>query len=311
MKKTKQDGHHVVTGAFGYSGAAIARELLARGERVITLTDHPRPDHPLAGQVEVFPFSFDDPSRLVQVLRGAAVVYNTYWVRFDHGRRTHGGAVHNSKVLFDAAAQAKVGRFVHVSITSPQAGADADLPYFRGKLELERALRRSGLSHAIIRPTVLFGGPDVLINNIAWLLRRLPLFGVAGRGDYRLQPVHVDDLCRLCLEAGASSDDCTVDAVGPETFTFLELVRMIRDAVGSRAGVIKVPPWLVLLASKILQPLVKDVLITRDEIEGLAAGLLVSEDPPTGEIRFGGWLEENADQLGRRYASELARHYAS
>ena len=300
-------GHHVVTGAFGYSGAVIARELLRRGEQVVTLTDHPRPGHALAGKVEAHPFCFEDPARLVRALRGAAAVYNTYWVRFDHGGQTHALAVENSKVLFRAAAEAGVGRVVHVSITSPDIASP--LPYFRGKAELEQALMDSGLSYAIIRPTVLFGGPDVLINNIAWLLRRLPLFGVAGRGDYRLQPVHVQDLCRLCLEMAASKEDRSIDAVGPETFTFLELVRLVRDAVGSRARIIRIPPWLVLLTARLLRPLLGDVLITRDELDGLAAGLLVSGDPPTGKIRFSSWLQENAGRLGRKYASELARHY--
>jgi len=165
------------------------------------------------------------------------------------------------------------------------------------------------MPYAIVRPTVLFGGPDVLINNIAWLLRRLPLFGVAGKGDYRLQPVHVEDLSRLCLDLAGGGEDRVIDAVGPETFTFLELVRKVRDAVGARARIMRVPPWMILLTSKLLQPLVKDVLITRDEIDGLSAGLLVSGDPPTGKIKFSHWLEQNAAELGKKYASELKRHY--
>jgi len=257
--------------------------------------------------VEVHPFCFDDPPRLVQCLRGAAAVYNTYWVRFDHGQRTHARAVENSKVLFRAAAEAGVQRFVHVSITSPDI--NSPLPYFRGKAELEQTLMASGMPYAIVRPTVLFGGPDVLINNIAWLLRRLPLFGVAGKGDYRLQPVHVEDLSRLCLDLAGGGEDRVIDAVGPETFTFLELVRKVRDAVGARARIMRVPPWMILLTSKLLQPLVKDVLITRDEIDGLSAGLLVSGDPPTGKIKFSHWLEQNAAELGKKYASELKRHY--
>ncbi len=302
------NGHHVVTGAFGYSGAAIAKLLLDAGEEVVTLTGHPRADHELSGCVGVRPFHFDRPERLQQVLEGAAAVYNTYWVRFDHGDATHARAVENSKTLIQAAAQAGVRRFVHVSISNPST--DSPLPYFSGKATLETALQDSGLSHAILRPTVLFGGQDVLVNNIAWLLRRLPLFGVAGSGEYPIQPIHVHDLARLALECRHEGPSLVVDAVGPETFTFVQLVRLVRSAVGSRTPIIKVPPWLVLAASSMLRPLVKDVLITADEIDGLMAGLLVSAKPPTGRIRFSDWLDSHGDQLGRRYASELARHYS-
>lgn len=302
------NGHHVITGAFSYSGAAIARRLLEAGERVVTLTNHPRPDHPLAQQVEAFPLDFKQPKQLQEALAGAAALYNTYWVRFDHGDRTHGGAVANTEALFRAAAEAEVERVVHISITNPSA--DSPLPYFAGKARLEESLRGSGLSHAIIRPTVLFGGGrDVLLNNIAWLLRRSPLFGVAGHGDYKLQPVHVEDLARLAVAAGRDGEDMTIDAVGPETFTFRELVRLIRDAVSSRAAILRMPRWLILLASRLLGPLLRDVLLTRDELDGLMAGLLVSGEPPTGKTSLTGWLQEKGPTLGSRYASELARHY--
>ncbi len=300
-------GHHVVTGAFGYSGAAIASRLLEAGHRVVTLTNHPRPSHPLWGKVEVQPLRFDAPDQLRAALGGAAAVYNTYWIRFDHGDRTHARAVENSEALFQAAAAAGVGRFVHISITNPDAASP--LPYFSGKARLEASLRRSGLSHAILRPTVLFGGPDVLINNIAWLLRRVPVFGIASDGAYPIQPVHVEDLARLAVQAGRETEDQVLDAVGPEVFTFRDLVLAVRAAVGSRAPVLRMPPWLVLLAARLLRPVVKDVLITADEIQGLMAGLLRSDAPATGELRFSRWLEDNGRTLGRRYASELARHY--
>ena len=200
-----------------------------------------------------------------------------------------------------------MGRFVHISITNPDAASP--LPYFSGKARLEASLRRSGLSHAILRPTVLFGGPDVLINNIAWLLRRVPVFGIASDGAYPIQPVHVEDLARLAVQAGRETEDQVLDAVGPEVFTFRDLVLAVRAAVGSRAPVLRMPPWLVLLAARLLRPVVKDVLITADEIQGLMAGLLRSDAPATGELRFSRWLEDNGRTLGRRYASELARHY--
>jgi NADH dehydrogenase len=297
---------HAVTGAFGYSGLHIAHLLLERGARVRSLTGHPdRPD-PFGGGVEVRPFHFDDPSAMRASLADVKVLYNTYWVRFSHGGTTHARAVENSRRLFQAAVEAGVERVVHVSITNPTL--DSPLPYFKGKAQVEQALAASGLSHAILRPAVFFGGRDVLINNIAWLLRRLPVFGLAP-GRYGLQPIHVDDLARLAVEQGAGRENVVLDAVGPEALGFDELVRLVRRAVGSRALVTPVPPWLLLLASRLLRPVVGDVVLTPDEVAGLTANLLVSRGPPTGRTRFTEWLGKHAGELGRTWANELTRHF--
>ncbi len=297
---------HAVTGAFGYSGLHLARLLLDRGEPVRNLTGHPdRPD-PFAGAVEVTPLDLDDPAALRDALRDVRVLYNTYWVRFDHGASTFARAVARSRALFRAAAGAGVERVVHVSITNPSP--DSPLPYFSGKAEVEAALRATGLSHAILRPAVFFGGRDVLVNNIAWLLRRLPLFGVA-RGSYGLQPIHVDDFARLAAEQGALRGDVVLDAVGPEALGFEELVRLVRRAVGSRAVVLPVPRVLLLGAARAVGALVHDVVLTPDEIGGLTANLLVSRGPPTAPTRFTEWLAGSADRLGLEWASELGRHY--
>ena len=303
---TKQE-MHIVTGAFGYSGRHITARLLDDGIAVRTITGHPDRPNPFNGAVEAVPFRFDDPAEMARSFSGAKVLYNTYWVRFDHGGATHAGAVENTLALFEAAASAGVERVVHVSITNPSL--DSNLPYFKGKAQLEEALRASGMSYAILRPTVLFGGRDVLLNNIAWLLRRFPIFGVPGKGDYGIQPIHVEDLARLALEQGRSRENVVLDAVGPETFSYLELVRLIASRVGSRAPVLAMPRWAILLASKVLSWWLRDVLLTPDEVDGLMANLLVSSDEPTGQIHLTDWLEEHADQLGRTYANELARHF--
>jgi uncharacterized protein YbjT (DUF2867 family) len=296
---------HVVTGAFGYSGKYIARRLLDEGRRVRTLTNSGDRVNPFAGQVEVRPYHFDDVPKLVDALRGAAVLYNTYWVRFNHADFKHSTAVENTLALFDAAKQAGVGRVVHVSITNPSEASP--LEYFRGKARLERALRESGLSYAILRPAVLFGREDILINNIAWALRRLPVFGVFGDGQYRLQPIYVDDLASLAVEHGRQAADTTIDAIGPETFTYRELVRQIGTIIGKPRPIVPVPPSVGYLAGWLLGRLMGDVLLTRAEIEGLMQGLLAAESPPAGRTKLTDWARERSDTLGRHYASELAR----
>lgn len=296
---------HVVTGAFGYSGRYITARLLAAGHRVRTLTNSPHRTNPFGDAVEARPLAFDQPDELANSLKGAAVLYNTYWVRFTHGDFSHAGAVENTLKLFAAAKAAGVGRIVHVSITNPSE--DSPLPYFAGKARLERALRESGIPHSILRPAVLFGKEDILINNIAWCLRRFPFFAVFGDGQYRLQPIFVDDLAELAVKQGHAQGNHLIDAIGPETFTYRELVHQLGALIGKRRFIISVPPALGLAAGWLLGRFTGDVVITREEIAGLTQGLLCTTSPPVGATRLTDWARENSATLGIRYASELAR----
>ena len=300
-------GTDVVTGAFSYSGAVIARHLLQAGRRVRTLTGHPE----RAGQqsdVEVRPLDFDDPAALATSLAGATTLYNTYWARFAWGNVDHSLAVENCRTLFQAARRAGVRKVVHVSILHPSSASP--YPYFRGKALVERALAESALPYAVLRPSVLFDERGVLINNIAWLLRRLPVFAVGGNGGYRVRPIHVDDLAALALESAEWPQDRTVDAVGPERPTFLELVELLRSAVGSRARIVRVPvPALAM--SKVLGTALHDVLLTPDEYRSMADGLADSEAPSTGVVRLSEWAKEHRGTLGRSYINELDLHFAS
>lgn len=300
-----QEPIHAVTGAFGYSGKYLAQRLLAEGRTVLTLTNSLHRANPFGDRVRAVPFHFDQPDKLTESLRGVSVLYNTYWVRFNHRTFTHADAVRNTQVLFSAARDAGVERVVHVSITNPSE--DSALEYFSGKARLERALVESGLSHAILRPTVLFGKEDILVNNIAWALRRLPVFGVFGDGRYKLQPIYVDDLARLAVEQGADRENRVVDATGPETFTYRELVQTVGAIIGKRRPIVSVPPWLGYAAGWLIGKLVGDVMITREEITGLMANLLFVDSPPAGTTKLTDWAKERADTLGRHYTSELAR----
>ena len=296
---------HAVTGAFGYSGKYIAQRLLAQGKQVVTLTNSTDRDNAFHGRVPARPFHFDNPDQLVASLQGVSVLYNTYWVRFNHKTFKHADAVQNSIILFQAAKAAGVQRIVHVSITNP--ALDSPLEYFRGKAVLEQALLETGLSYAILRPTVLFGKEDILINNIAWLLRKFPVFGLFGDGQYRLQPIYVDDLARLAVEQGATTQNVIINAIGPETFTYRELVQTLARIIGVQRPLLSIPPSLGFIAGQVVGRLVDDVLITREEIEGLMADLLHVDTPPTAATRLTDWARQQAATLGRQYTSELAR----
>jgi len=296
---------HVVTGAFGYSGRYIAERLLRAGHRVRTLTNSPDRPHAFGERVEVHPFNFDHPERLAGSLKGARVLYNTYWVRFNHAGVGYARAVENTRILFRAARHAGVARVVHVSITNPSE--QSPLEYFRGKAVLERDLRESGLSHAILRPAVFFGGEDILINNIAWVLRHLPVFGIFGAGDYRLQPIHVHDFADLAVAEGVDRADRIIDAIGPETLSYRELVEELASIIGVRRLILSVPPRVGYAAGWLLGRLLADVVITCDEVEGLMCGLLATKSEPVGRTSLSSWAREHAATLGRRYATELGR----
>jgi len=295
-----------VTGAFSYSGKYITKRLLARGEEVITLTGHPNHPDPFGGKVKVYPLDFDEAS-MTRSLQGVDVLVNTYWVRFDKGNNTQPRAVENTRKIVNAAKAAGVKRMVQISITNPSA--ESHLPYFWGKAANEKAVIESGMSYAILRPTVLVGDEDILINNIAYLLRRFPLFALPGDGSYKLQPVYVDDVAELAIEGVYRTDNYITDAVGPDIFTFKEMVELIGEKIGAKRPLISVPPRLALLAAQFLSLFVSDVILTPEEVDGLMAGLLVSKEPPQGKTHLEDWLEKNKNRVGAKYASEIKKHY--
>ncbi len=299
---------NAVTGAFGYTGKYITRKLLARGETVVTLTSKQDRSSEFGGLVKAFPYRFDRPELMAEAIAGARVLYNTYWVRFSRGANTHEQAVANTIALIKAARMARVERIVHISITNPDRSSA--LPYFRGKALLEEEIRKSGLAYSIVRPAVVFGPEDILINNVAFLLRKMPVFLIPGKGHYRLQPIFVEDLATIMVESAARSGDVTMDAVGPEQPSFDELVKAVARTVHSRAIVVHAPSSMAFLAARVLGKFSGDVVLTRDELTGLMANLLIVKSEPTGSTLLSRWLTANALTLGRTYASEVSRHYA-
>ena len=296
----------VVTGAFSYTGSFIARRLLAAGHQVRTLTNNPSPPPDLAGKVVAAPLDFDDADGLVRFMRGADTLYNTYWIHSNYGAGAFANAVLRSRGLFAAARQAGIRRLVHISIANSTASAH---PYYASKAELEEALRSAGMSYGIVRPTLVYGEGDVLINNIAWVLRHFPIFPIPGDGAYRLQPVHVDDVAAMAVTTGLADDNITVDAAGPDILRFDELVRLLRQAVGSRSVLVRTSSALALAGARVAGFIARDALLTREQLDDLRAELLISHEPPRGSIRFTEWLPRQQEFLGLRYASAQTRHH--
>jgi len=296
---------HAVTGAFGYSGKYIAHRLLDAGKQVITLTNSLHRANPFGDRIKAYALNFGSSAELARSLAGVSVLYNTYWVRFNYRTFTHSDAIANTLKLFAAAKEAGVGRIVHVSITNPDLTSPFE--YFRGKAQLEQALINSGMSYSILRPAVLFGKEDILINNIAWMLRKFPIFGVFGDGNYCLQPIYVDDLAQLAVEQGQSHENAIINAIGPEPFSYRQMVQTIGQIIDRPRTIVSIPPRLGYLIGSIIGPLMGDVTITWEEVQGLRANLLYVDAPPAGKTPLTTWAQANAATLGKHYASELAR----
>jgi NADH dehydrogenase len=295
-----------VTGAFSYSGQYIARAFLQRGWDVITLTRDPGRPHALLGKVKAFPLDFNNPVEIENNLRGVDTLVNTYWIRFEYPRSTFAGAVENSGRLIRAAEQAGVRRFVHLSVSKPEGATE---PYFRGKLQVEKLLAASKLSYAILRPTIIFGNEEVLLNNITWLLRHFPIFTIPGNGKYRVQPVAVTDLADLAVRAAEGRQNQMIDTVGPEIYTFNEMLGFLKQVSRSRAILLNLPAGLALLLSRIVSALLGDVTLTREEMTALMDERLVTDSPPNAPTLFSDWARANAHILGKRYVNELKRHH--
>lgn len=301
------DVQDVVTGAFGYIGRYIAAQLLEASRGVRTITTHVDKPNPFGLRVKAYPYNFDHPGRLTESLRDVDTLYNTYWIRFEYGGLTFDTAVENTKTLFTCAAEAGVRRIVHISVT--HASTDSALPYYAGKGQQEQVLKESGVPYSIVRPTLVFGREDILVNNIARLIRKFPVFPIMGDGQYKLQPVYVGDLAAIAINCAAGIGGETIDAIGSENMTFLELVESISAAVGKETRFLHVPPGIGIFLGNLIGIMVGDVILTRNELKALMNNYLISRQNPNGSTRFSEWLELNGQTIGSTYSSELNRHF--
>ena len=297
----------IVTGSFGYIGKYITRELLSRGRRVKTITTHPDKPNPFGSLVSAHPYNFENPDLLTQTLAGSEVLYNTYWVRFNYRNWSFDKALNNTRTLFSCAKKAGIKKIIHISVTNP---SETDhLPYYQGKALQEKALKGSGLSYTIIRPTLVFGIEDILVNNIAWTIRNFPFIPVFGSGEYQVQPVFVEDLATIAVDSSENDSSRVLDAIGPEIYTYKDFLKLLAKKLDRKISLIHVHPDLGILLGKLIGLFVKDVVLTKDELRGLMENKLTSKQIPNGSTLFSEWLSENINLVGSSYTSELNRHF--
>ncbi len=298
----------LITGASGYIGGAIAERMHVEAE-LRSLTSHPGKNR-FGDRVRLFPYAFDRPAQMADAFRGADVFVNTYYVRFNYGTVTFERAVDATRDLISLAHEAGVRKLVHVSVSNAREGSE--LPYYHNKGRIERLVRESGLDYTILQPAIVVGRGDILVNNIAYFLRRLPVFAMFGKGECRVQPMTLSAFADVAVEAiDGGHSNTTLPVAGPRDWTFIDMVQAIRTAVRSRALIVRAPSVVALVGLKAAGLLLGDVVLTNDEIKGLTREYLWAEQPLRRGEDFAQWLHQPAvaSDLGQHYASELARHF--
>lgn len=307
--------NNLITGAFSFSGRYIAEELLKLGEHVETLTGHPNPKNPHYDQIIVKPYNFDDFDALIESFRGIDTFYNSYWIRFPYKGMNWKKAIENCNKLFKACKIAGVKKIVHISVTN--CTVDSPYSYFRGKALVEELLKKCGVPYTILRVAWFYEDGDILVNDVAWLLRHLPVFGLFEYGTYKLQPISAKSLAKLAVESRYQGEKTInqnkiINAIGPETYTWKEFVLAINKTMGSKTLIVPFPGFtgiVPIIASTILGMALHDRLLTLEEIKSLEDNLCLTTDQPVGKRSFKKWLRRNSKLIGLEWHNEVKRHY--
>ncbi len=296
-----------LTGAFSYSGRYIAKKLLSKGIKIRALTNHPKPELFPQHSIPVFPLQFKEEGPLIDFLKGTEVFINTYWIRYPHKEQTHEKAATNIQFLTQCAKRAGIKKIIHLSVSNPSE--ESALSYYKGKAQAEKMIKESGLSYLILRPTLIFGLEDILINNIAWLLHAFPFFVLPSPVDYSVQPIYAGDVADIAYEHLLCKESKTIDAAGEEVYRMDELVRMISRSIGLPRPVLLWPKPIAQGCIKMLSLMLQDRVLTGEELCGLMGNLLISFEKPRGKTSFKKWLNQYGSRLGKTYTNDFKRYY--
>lgn len=301
---------YVVAGGTGFTGTYVVRNLLSNGENKISvLSSHPRRSHEFAQGIEVNPYNFGQYDEMVKNFRDADCFINTYWVRLNFRNSSFREAVRNSQKLVDACKESGVKRIVHISVANPSH--DYAYEYYRGKMEVEDYIRKSGISYAILRPTLLFGDEEILVNNITWLIRKYGFFFIFGDGKYKVTPVFVNDVAREVVRQSQLEENVTEDVVGPESYAFEEIVKLIARETGNKLRIYHLSTFFMSPVCGLLSLLRHDTVVTPEELRVVIDNKLYSGSEPLGMTKFSTWVKENSEKFGKEYHSEVERHFNS
>jgi NADH dehydrogenase len=240
-----------LAGATGYVGRHVVERLLRRDHELVVLARTPERAGWLTDRgVELVHGDLEDQTALRRLVEGAGAVINLVGIIVEMGRQTfervHAGG---TRALVAAAREAGVPRFVQMSALGARPDAAAT-GYHRTKAAGEEAVRTSGLSHAIMRPSLIAAPGNEVLKRLVGMLRFSPVMPVIGDGLYKLQPVWADDLAEAIALAVERSDlQGTFDLAGPDQLTYHQLLDQLETALGVKRTRVMAPVPVVRFAA--------------------------------------------------------------
>lgn len=270
----------LVTGASGFVGGHLCAALRAAGYTVRGLVRRPEAAARLARQgIDPWLGEITDEAALRAAMAGVSAVIHTVAIIRERGRETFTAINYQGTVrLLNAAEQAGVGRFVHLSALG--ASAASPYPYLRSKGLGEEAVIASALGWTVLRPSVIFGPGDEFFTTLATIARLSPVMPIVGDGRTRFQPIAVADLVACVL--AVLRDDAHIrqryDLAGPEVLTYEELVDVLLARLGARRLTVHVPVALMWPVAAVMERLLPRPPVTPDQLALLAVDNVTDEN---------------------------------
>ena len=261
----------LVTGAAGFVGRHVVRELTSRGHEVRALVRTQSRAALISGpSVEIATGDVLDPGSLTAAFEGVDAVIHLVAIIRERGSLTFSRVNHEgTRNVANAAASAQVKRFVHASTIG--ASADQTTSYLHSRWLAEQEISQAGFSSTIVRLSLGFGEGDEFTNVLAAQVKLAPVVPIIGDGATRLQPIVVQDIAR-CLVLSYEQDGVagkTVEVGGPEHFTYEEMVDLVIETMGARRLKVHLPPRLMGPVVAVMEALMPRSPVTVDQLKML------------------------------------------
>ena len=278
----------LVTGAAGFVGRHVTRMLVGRGERVRALVRDAAGAARLDDvDCELAHGDVSDPVSLREALTGADAVVHLVAIITGRPADFERVMTRGTANLLTAAQEAGVGRVVYMSALGTSEQTKDSVPYYRAKWACEQAVTASGISHAILRPSFVFGPDGGALPRFLRIARLAPVTPVMGSGRQRIQPIWVDDLAgAVAATLIGPPAGGVIELGGPDVVDWNELWSLLKSAQGARRPALHFPTWLMRPQALVLERL-PGAPLTRDQLTMLSLGDNVVTDGGRSQATLG------------------------